>query len=235
MHLENVAADRTHKRREECEGLFNHITGLKFLKMLMFLLDLHDIMKFLSLQFQKKFLLLINVLPLLEKSLLDVANLQGGKVPNMLRFASDFEHTAKNRGVQLNRGRVAARTQRQARLHEYGICAQAQDNNTSVAAMLFGPFNFYCQAVTDALNERFSVFKEEPFCCFVIFDFRRWPSTSTKTAFEKYGDMELAKILHWYRNIIPEESCIAAKCEWLHFKVAVSDMHACKSSEHRTF
>ena len=92
--------------------------------------------------------------------------------------------------------------------------------------MLFGPFNFYCQAVTDALNERFSVFKEEPFCCFVIFDFRRWPSTSTKTAFEKYGDMELAKILHWYRNIIPEESCIAAKCEWLHFKVAVSDMHA---------
>jgi hypothetical protein len=53
MRLENVAADRTHKRIEECEGLLNHIIGLKFLKMLMFLLDLHDIMKFLSLQFQK--------------------------------------------------------------------------------------------------------------------------------------------------------------------------------------
>ena len=79
---------------------------------------------------------------LLEKFLLDVANLQGGKGRNKLRFASDFEHTAKYRGVELNRGRVATRTKRQARLHEYGICAQAQDNNTSVAAMLFGPFNF---------------------------------------------------------------------------------------------
>ena len=40
MHLENVAADKTHSRRQECEGLLNHVTSLKFLKMLLFLLDL---------------------------------------------------------------------------------------------------------------------------------------------------------------------------------------------------
>ena len=66
MHLEAVAADKSHKRCAECEGLLNSITSLKFLKMLMFLLDLHNVMKFMSLQFQKATLLLIEIIPLLE-------------------------------------------------------------------------------------------------------------------------------------------------------------------------
>ena len=89
----------------------------------------------------------------------------------MLKFSNDFEGTGAYKGVQLNRGRVATRQKRQARLEEFGVCAQAEEEDTTVAAVLFGPFNFYCQSVTNALNERFSIFKEAPLCFFMIFDY----------------------------------------------------------------
>jgi len=90
--------------------------------MLLFLLDVHEIMKFLSLQFQQRNLIFTMVLPLVEKSLLDVANLRKGKGKHMLKFSNDFEGTGAYKGVQLNRGRVATRQKRQARLEEFGVC-----------------------------------------------------------------------------------------------------------------
>ena len=106
MHLENVAADKHHKRKKECEGMLNHITSMKFLKMLMFLLDSHSVMKLLSLKFQLRNLRFIQVSPFLEKTLLDLSNLRGGKGKHMLRFAEKFEETGTYKGVQLNRARV---------------------------------------------------------------------------------------------------------------------------------
>lgn len=79
QHLESVAADKKHKRQAECSGLFRCITSLQFVKMLMFMLDVHDILKFLSLRFQKQELMLIEVLPLLDVVSLDLRSLRGGK------------------------------------------------------------------------------------------------------------------------------------------------------------
>ena len=81
----------------------------------------------------------------------------------MLRFAENFEETGTYKGVQLNRARVLTRGKTQARLDEYGVCQTAEEDNTTVAAVLFCSLNFYVDAVTNALNERFSVFKEEPY------------------------------------------------------------------------
>ena len=55
----------------------------------------------------------------------------------------------------------------------------------------------------------------------MIFEFRSWPVTSNKTAFDTYGDLDLQKILKWYRHNLEEEVRIAAQCEWMHFKYAV--------------
>ena len=84
--------------------------------------------------------------------------MKNGKGYSTIRFAMNFEETGKFRGVQLNRGRVVTCNKRQARLEEYGIIQPAREDNTTVTKALFGPFNFYCDAVADAFNERFSVF-----------------------------------------------------------------------------
>ena len=48
QHLESVAANPKHERKEECEGVLGYLTSLKFLKMLMFVLDMHSICQFIS-------------------------------------------------------------------------------------------------------------------------------------------------------------------------------------------
>ena len=92
-------------------------------------------MKFMSLQFQKATLLLIEIVP---KALIDVANLRGGKGHSMLRFAMEFEEAGNYKGVVLNRARVVTRSKRQARLEEYGVCTEAVESDSTVAAVLFG-------------------------------------------------------------------------------------------------
>ena len=53
------------------------------MKMLVFMLDLQQVMKFLSLHFQRNDLLLIEVGALLRKVYIDLENIKGGKVTQM--------------------------------------------------------------------------------------------------------------------------------------------------------
>ena len=105
QHTENVAATGNHERKEECEGVLSIVTSLKFLKMMMFLIDLHRVLKFLSLQFQRNDILIIEVEPLLNKTFMALQNLRGGKGMKMLEFSDDFESTGMYKGVKLNRTR----------------------------------------------------------------------------------------------------------------------------------
>ena len=47
-HIEHVAASTRHDRKAECEGILGFATSLKFLKMMMFMIDLHSILKVVS-------------------------------------------------------------------------------------------------------------------------------------------------------------------------------------------
>ena len=91
---------------------------VKFVKMLMFLLDLHEIMKVLSLHFQRKKMLLIDVLPLLQTALLDLENLRGGRGTKMLQFTRDFNATGTYKGVKLDQVGYKTRGKSQSRLDQ---------------------------------------------------------------------------------------------------------------------
>ena len=119
QHLENVAATANHERKEECEGVLTIITSLKFLKMMMFLLDLHGVLKFLSLEFQRNEILIIEVEELLNRSFMALQNLRGGKGNKMFQFSEEFERTGKYKGVELNRARHQTRSQVQARMNQF--------------------------------------------------------------------------------------------------------------------
>ena len=69
-HVENVAADKRHERNAECQGVLALLSSLKFVKMLMFLIDLHAVTKALSVAFQREDILLIEVKPLVKRTLL---------------------------------------------------------------------------------------------------------------------------------------------------------------------
>ena len=59
--------------------------------MLVFMLDLQQVMKFLSLHFQRNDLLLIEVGALLQKVYIDLENRKGGKGTQMLEFSDEYE------------------------------------------------------------------------------------------------------------------------------------------------
>ena len=143
QHLENVTADKQHQRQAECEGVLTFLTSLKFLKMLMFLLDLHAIMKVLSLAFQRKTILLLEILPLLSRSILELENVRGGKGENMYQFSKELETTpvTKYRGVILNRCRYTTRAKRQARMEDFAEEAD-DESETSMNMSLFRTFDF---------------------------------------------------------------------------------------------
>ena len=101
QHCESVAANSNHDRKEECEGVLGFLTSVKFLKMVMFMLDLHGICQVLSKLFQREDLLIIEVAPLLNKAYLALENLRGGKGQRMLEFTATFVETGKYKGTDL--------------------------------------------------------------------------------------------------------------------------------------
>ena len=138
-HAENVAADKNHDPKAECEGVLTIISSLKFVKMLMFLLDLHEVTKCLSLAFQREEFLLIEVKPLLKQTILNLQNLQEGKGLKMLEFSDCFEETGQYKGVELNRARYATRSKTQARLEQFSLNKQ---ENEEMYQALFSSYDF---------------------------------------------------------------------------------------------
>ena len=102
-HIEHVAASTRHDRKAECEGILGFATSLKFLKMMMFMIDLHSILKVVSLCFQKEEILIIEVEPILQKAFTAIENLRGGKGLKMLHFADNFQETGTYKGLEINR------------------------------------------------------------------------------------------------------------------------------------
>ena len=115
-HIEHVAASTRHDRKAECEGILGFATSLKFLKMMMFMIDLHSILKVVSLCFQKEEILIIEVEPILQKAFTAIENLLGGKGLKMLQFAENFQETGTYKGVEINQTRHETRFKVQARL-----------------------------------------------------------------------------------------------------------------------
>ena len=102
QHLENVAPDQRHHRNDECQGLLIALTGLQFLKMLMFILNTSDVIKSVLLYFQFNFIMMIEVIPMVERAFIDLDNLKGGKGKRMFKFAEEVPSTRLYQGVQIN-------------------------------------------------------------------------------------------------------------------------------------
>ena len=217
QHTENVAATGNHERKEECEGVLSIVTSLKFLKIMMFLIDLHRVLKFLSLQFQRNDILIIEVEPLLNKTFMALQNLRGGKGMKMLEFSDDFESTGMYKGVKLNRTRHLTRSKTQARMEQFSN--ENRTENACITSELFSSYNFYVDYVIQALKERFSVLFEEPFSFFRIFDYQMWLEENTPD-FLLYGDTELASLLARFKHMYSAKEMRLAKIEWLPFKAA---------------
>ena len=165
QHLENVAANPKHDRQSECKGVLAFLTSLKFVKMLMFLLDLHEIMKVLSLHFQREKMLLIDVLPLLQTALLDLENLRGGRGTKMLQFTRDFNARGTYKGVKLHQVGYKTRGKSQSRLDQYVESKEDLPENE----ILFRSFNIYIDFVRDSLHTRFAPLRTEPISGFSVF------------------------------------------------------------------
>ena len=95
QHCENVAATGNHERKEEFEGALCFLTSLKFVKMMLFMMDMHSILKFVSKYFQREEILIIEVEPLLQRAYIALENLRGGKGNKMLQFAETFPQSGK--------------------------------------------------------------------------------------------------------------------------------------------
>ena len=162
-----MAANPKHERKEECEGVLGYLTSLKFLKMLMFMLDMHSICQFISKQFQREHVLIIEVAPLLQKAFLALENLRGGKGERMLQFASAFQETGKYKDTVLNRGRHETRRLHQARMERFAV--QNMEDETAATTALFNSFNFYADFLIATLKERFAPITQEPIAYFSIF------------------------------------------------------------------
>ena len=223
LHCESVAADKHNERNAECEGVLGFLSSLKFVKMMIFLLDLHAVMKSLSLQFQREQLLIVEVEPLLEKTFLHLENLRGGKGTKMLQFADSFEQTGNFKGVELNRARHYTRTKHQSRIEHFVLSEQE-----SISVSLFKSFDFYIDFVKKSFKERFKAVFSEPITWFRIFLYKRWPLKDDPT-FTTYGDQEVKSLLKHFAHRFSPERSIKATQECLLFKHAalqkVSEYH----------
>ena len=191
-HDESVAADYKDDRNAECEGVLTNISGLKFVKMLVFLLDVHEICKIVSKQFQRQNILLIEIKALLKRTLLGLENLCGGKGKQMLLFTDSYEETGKYKGVELNRVRHETRSKSQACMEQFSLNHHAE--NEALHEVLFKSYDFYVNVLTASLKQRFSPFVEEPLCFFEIFDYTTWPDRNTDH-FSLYGDKDVDSFL----------------------------------------
>ena len=193
--------------------------------MLMFLIDLHAVTKALSVAFQREDILLIEVKPLVKRTLLQLENLRGGKGTNMLEFSVSYEETGQYKGVELNRARHATRSKTQARLEQFSLNKQ---ENEEMHQVLFSSYDFYINFLTHTIKERFSPLTEHPISCFDIFDYKLWPPV-TDAQFHLYGDKELATLLHHFRVMYTADEARLAKQEWLLYKhFAAEKLKACQ-------
>ena len=214
MHCESVAADKNHARNAECEGVLGFLSSLKFVKMMIFLLDLHQVMKSLSLQFQREHLLIIEVEPLLERTFLHLENLRGGKGTKMLQFGQSFQETCSFKGVDLNRARHNTRTKHQSRIEEF-----TRSEEQSITTSLFKSYDFYIDFVKKTFQTRINAVFTEPITLFRIFLFRRWPAKDDST-FTSFGDEEVKSMLKHFAHRFNPQTSIKAIQEWLLFKHA---------------
>ena len=89
--------------------------------MMLFMMDMHSILKFVSKYFQREEILIIEVEPLLQRAYIALENLRGEKVNKMLQFAETFPQSGKYKGVELNRARHQTRSKVQARMEQFAI------------------------------------------------------------------------------------------------------------------
>ena len=225
-HIEHVAASTRHDRKAECEGILGFATSLKFLKMMMFMIDLHSILKVVSLCFQKEEILIIEVEPILQKAFTAIENLRGGKGLKMLHFADNFQETGTYKGVEINRTRHATRSKLQARLEQFAF--QNRQDNAAANEALFNSYNFYPDFVIASLKERFKAITQGPLSEFKIFDYQLWPAQSSRE-FSVYGDVHINNLLLHFRHMYTTEQRHSALIEWLQFKtIAVSKVEKFK-------
>ena len=152
QHCENVAATGNHERKEEFEGALCFLTR-KFVKMMLFMMDMHSILKFVSKYFQREEILIIEVEPLLQRAYIALENLRGGKGNKMLQFAETFPQSGKYKGVELNRARHQTRSKVQARMELFAI--QNHSDDIDISSCLFQSYNFYVDFIIAQLKDRF--------------------------------------------------------------------------------
>ena len=93
---------------------------------------------------------MIEVKPLVKRTLLQLENLRGGKGTNMLEFSVSYEETGQYKGVELNRAKHATRSKTQARLEQFSLNKQ---ENEEMHQVLFKSYDFYIIFLTNTIKQ----------------------------------------------------------------------------------
>ena len=184
--------------------------------MMLFMMDMHSILKFVSKYFQREEILIIEVEPFLQRAYIALENLRGGKGNKMLQFAETFPQSGKYSGVELNRARHQTRSKVQARMEQFAI--QNRSDDIDISSCLFQSYNFYVDFIIAQLKDRFSAVTAEPISLFTIFNYQLWPVDQNSEAFSLFGDNEINKLVEQFKPLNSTEERVNIKMEWLSYK-----------------
>ena len=176
------------------KGILKDLKSDKFVKLMYFLHDYLEILGNLSRLFQGEQVLIIDVLPSLEKTMIDLQSLlKDGEHTHLKKFLSKYE--SGDFPVQLS-----------------------NVNQANMQVL----FERLVDSAIEYMDSRVSAMQKAPLSLFRVFDYTAWPYSSEKLS--SYGNEELQELVKWFQELFTPEQRIHIVKEWLLLKLRLSKL-----------
>lgn len=198
MHL-SEAATRTDIYAGAAKNYLNNLKNANMLKTMFLLLDILDILANLSKFFQTENLLVVEVAPEVEASLLKLLALKTHPGPNMKEFLELYDPHEKQFGdIKL-----------------IGICNPVDFSvDVTTREMI--------SSVVDYIEKRFAVFNESPLKEFTVFDFMKWPTNREELS--TYGIEHIETLADHFSSLFSAEERETILNEFPSFKTIMNSL-----------
>ena len=201
-HLENMVSTSSGVDAAKAKGILKELKTEKFAKLLFFLQDYLNILGRLSVLFQSDEMLIMNVVPMLEETMLHLQNLlaEPEKCINLKKFEK-----------QCNDGTFPVKLTNVGKANMQPIYSKLIDNAVKY------------------MDSRFDTMQSPPYSHFAVFDFTKWPYSQDELA--SYGDSDIDGLVTWFAQILTPQQRENAMSEWLTLKIRLSKMRTSVPSE----
>ena len=206
-HLEN-ASNNKGDDGAKAKGIYDKISTEKFIRYLYFMIDIMEVLKHLSEQFQRDDLFITEVTTKLEMALLRIESLKHERGESYQLFHDNYD---SSQGI-LRCGKDLSQTIKLTKVT--GSEPNFQD--------LLDSFITY-------LNDRFHALQSPPLSYFSVFDHLMFPNK--KTDLKSYGDSEISHLLDYFAFSLSEEEQEGAKQQWLELKLRLVNQKHLKHVE----